>query len=120
MVHTNYPIIKHKTDLLNLAALIVILSGKTYEAYLNQNLLQAINVRMGYGSVYQPERAIKTRRGKTILQDSWGGHGPSWHLIGNGGLVTSVPGFIRFYQALLSGDIFSRSSVDLMHQKQII
>ena len=88
------------------AAIIEERSGKTYEAFLREDVIAGLGLtNTGYMSVYDDTRSIRTAKGKTILEASWGGHEPYWNLIGNGGLVSTVPEMIAFRQAVASGKV---------------
>lgn len=95
-----------------LAAIIEIRSGKSYEAFLRDDILQGLGLNdTGYMGVYAPERSLRSGEGQTIEQASWGGHEPFWNLIGNGGLISTARDFIRLRQALASGRVLPPSLV---------
>ena len=99
-----------------IAAIIEERSGKTYEDYLQQDVLSGLGFEnTGYASVYDKSRSLKTRRGQDIWEASWGGHAPSWNLIGNGGLVSTAPEMLRFRQALLQGKILQPETLSALH-----
>ena len=90
------------------AAVIEERSGKTYDAFLREDVLAGLGFsNTGYMSVYDDSRSIRTAKGQTIFEASWGGHEPYWNLIGNGGLVSTVPEMLAFRQAVVSGKIIS-------------
>jgi len=103
-----------------LAATIEMRTGKSYEDYLQQDVLAGLGFKnIGYTSVYDDARSMRSRRGRTIEQASWGGHDASWHLIGNGGMIATADEFIRFRQAVKSGKIVSQESLELSQTPHI-
>jgi CubicO group peptidase (beta-lactamase class C family) len=103
-----------------LAAIIEERSGKSYDQYLQQDVLAGLDLSStGYMSVYDDARSLRSRRGETIMTASWGGHEPYWNLIGNGGLISTVEDFIRFRQAFKSGDIVGPELVRDAQRKHV-
>jgi CubicO group peptidase (beta-lactamase class C family) len=103
-----------------LAAVAEIVSERSYEQLLRENVLRGPEFPdTGYQSVYEDARSMRSPRGETIREASWGGHDPGWNLIGNGGLVSSLPDMIHFRQALTAGEILSQASLDLLHTKHV-
>jgi CubicO group peptidase (beta-lactamase class C family) len=103
-----------------LAALIELRSGKSYEAYLREDVLASLRLPdTGYVSGYDAAGSLHTSDGKAILEASWGGHEPYWNLIGNGGLVSTAQDFIRFRQAFAAGQIVPASLVTLVHTAHV-
>ena len=97
-----------------LAAILELRSGKSYEAYLREDVLRGLGLEdTGYMAVYDEARSLRTEKGLPILQASWGGHEPYWNLIGNGGLVSTAEDFIKFRQALTAGRIVPLDLVKL-------
>ena len=97
-----------------LAAILELRSGKTYESYLREDVLQGLGLQdTGYAAIYDEARSLRTEKGLPIMQASWGGHQPYWNLIGNGGLVSTAEDFIKFRQALTSGRIVPLDLVKL-------
>jgi CubicO group peptidase (beta-lactamase class C family) len=103
-----------------LATIIEERSGKSYDNYLQQDVLANVGLRStGYMSVYDDARSLWSRRGDTIMTASWGGHEPYWNLIGNGGLISTVEDFIRFRQAFKAGEIVGPELVRDAQRKHI-
>jgi CubicO group peptidase (beta-lactamase class C family) len=103
-----------------LAAIIEERSGKSYDNYLQQDVIASIGLRnTGYMSVYDDARSLRSRSGQTIIAASWGGHAPFWNLIGNGGLISTVEDFIRFRQAFKAGEIVGPDLVRDAQRKHI-
>jgi CubicO group peptidase (beta-lactamase class C family) len=96
-----------------LAAIIEERSGKTYDEFLREDVLQPAGLdEVGYGSAYDERRSLRSLDGQAVEEASWGGHDASWHLIGNGGLVATPEAFLRFRQAFAGGALVSAASVD--------
>ena len=102
------------------AAIIEERSGKSYEAFLREDVIAGLGLsNTGYMSVYDDARSMRTADGETILEASWGGHGPYWNLIGNGGLVSTVPEMIAFRKAVVSGKIVSPEMLNMVQTPHI-
>lgn len=102
-----------------LAAVIEIRSGRSYEEYLGDDVLSPAGLSgIGYSSSYDDERSLRSSGG-SIVDVSWGGHDASWHLIGNGGLVTTAETFVGFLRALTDGRILSPSSLERLTEPHI-
>lgn len=97
------------------AAMIEARAGKSYEAFLIEDVLQGLEVSdTGYNSVYEDSRSLRARNGQTIQKVSWGGHPPYWNLIGNGGLISTPADMLVFLKAIAAGHILSPSSLDAL------
>ena len=102
-----------------LAAIVEIVTGKSYERYLIEDVLTPNDLPpIGYAAVYDEDRSILSARVRSsgylrrpIAQASWGGAEPGWNLVGNGGLVTTAEGFLEFWSAFVDGRIVSRPLV---------
>lgn len=102
------------------AAIIEERSGKTYDAFLGDDVMAGLGLsNTGYMSVYDDARSIRTAKGKTILEASWGGHEPYWNLIGNGGLVSTVPEMIAFRLAVTSGKVIPLDMLEIVQTPHI-
>lgn len=96
-----------------LAVILEDVTGLTYEEALRREVLVPARAwetgytRAGWG----PERVaagyIQGRRWGTIVEHFPGGSGPSWTLMGNGGLHTTVFDAFRFVRAFTRGEIVS-------------
>ena len=103
-----------------LAAIIEQRAGKSYEQFLHDDVLAGLAVEpLGYESVYDAERSLRTARGRTLAEASWGGVRPFWNLIGNGGLIATAPSFLRFRRALSAGELLSPELFTAMHTPHI-
>ncbi|CAN5819379.1 hypothetical protein BH18ACT2_BH18ACT2_20720 [soil metagenome] len=97
-----------------LAAIIEERSAKTYETYLQEDVLAPAGLDgLGYQSVYEPVRSLRSPEGQPIGPVSWGGDRPYWNLIGNGGLLATPAALIRFLRAVDAGQVISAASVEL-------
>ncbi len=103
-----------------LAAIIEQRSGSDYETYLQRDVLGVADLdQIGYASVYDEARSLRTDDGQPIREASWGGHDPSWNLIGNGGLVATPEAFIRFRQAVVANQILSQPSLERLQTPHV-
>lgn len=103
-----------------IAAIIELRSGKIYEEYLQQDVLSGLGFEnTGYLNVYDKTRSIRTKNGQDIWEASWGGHAPFWNLIGNGGLLSTVPEMLRFRRAVLEGKIVQPETLTAIHTAHI-
>ncbi|MDP6537895.1 MAG: serine hydrolase domain-containing protein [Gammaproteobacteria bacterium] len=106
-----------------LAAIIELTTEKSYQQFLLEDLLaDAMELSIAYSAVYDPELSIRDNRGRGIAEASWGNETAHWHLIGNGGLVSSTADILAFLDSLLAGQIVSAESVELMltpHVKEV-
>ncbi len=103
-----------------LAAVIETASGQAYEDYLFENLWQPVGMfTTGY---YRPDW-----RGRIVpqIQEPVAGfvsqkqlldrtHGNNWHLVGNGGLLSTASDMLKWHRALLGTDILTADSKALL------
>ncbi|MDB4614136.1 serine hydrolase [bacterium] len=102
------------------AAAIELRSGKTYEEYLQQHVCVPIGLTStGYSAVYLEDLSLRTTTGSAIADASWGGDVPYWNLIGNGGLISTVPDMMAFRRAVASGAVISREMLETVHTPHI-
>ena len=98
-----------------LAAIVERRSGKSFDAFLNEDLLRPAGLDpIGYEQAYTDDRSLLTTRShrtlfsrQSIWTASWGGHSPGWSLIGNGGMVSTPVSLLRFWSAVREGRIIS-------------
>lgn len=103
-----------------LAAIIEVRSGRPYDEFLRAELLAPAGLDgIGYMAAYDVGRTLRTPSGKGVLEASWGGHDASWHLIGNGGLVTTARTFVDFLRALTDGKILTPPSLDRIREPRV-
>lgn len=94
------------------AQILEAVSGQSYEALIEVYLARAGLDGIGYGSVYDPQRAIRFEDGASLADASWGGPQAGWNLIGDGGLVASAQDLMAWrlaYQSatIVSADVFA-------------
>ncbi|WP_425408691.1 serine hydrolase domain-containing protein [Hyphococcus sp.] len=95
------------------AAIIEQVSGKSYEAFLREELLKGAGVdAVGYEKAFDARKSLLMQDGKAIAEGSWGGKS-HWALIGNGGLIATAEDMIKFRRAFAGGDIVSPAAVEL-------
>ncbi|MGF1621028.1 MAG: serine hydrolase domain-containing protein [Rhodomicrobiaceae bacterium] len=103
-----------------LAAIIERRSGKSFDAFLQEDLLKPAGLDpIGYELAYSDDRSLQTARAwrtsfqrQSIQGASWGGGAPGWNLIGNGGLVATPVSFLRFWSAVRQGRVISQPLLD--------
>jgi CubicO group peptidase (beta-lactamase class C family) len=104
-----------------LAAIVERRSGKTFDAFLQEDLLKPAGLDpIGYELAYSDDRSLRTDRAwrttfqrQSIRAASWGGGAPGWNLIGNGGLVSTPVSFLRFWSAVRQGRVISKPLLQL-------
>ena len=102
------------------AAIIEARSGKSYEDYLLEDVMVGLGLEnTGYASVYDQSRSLRTKRGESIDQASWGNPQPYWNLVGNGGLISTVEDMIRFRQAVVAGEVISQDLLAVVQTPHI-
>jgi len=106
-----------------LSAIIELTTGKSYQQFLLEDLLtDGMGLSIAYSAVYDGGPSIRDNQGRGIAEASWGNETAYWHLIGNGGLVSSTADIVAFLDSLLAGQIVSAESVELMltpHVKKV-
>ena len=102
------------------AAIIEARSGKSYEAYLREDVIAELGLdNTGYAAVYDDSRSLRTKNGQSIEQASWGNPEPHWNLVGNGGLVSTVADMIRFRQAVIAGNVISTDMLEIVQTPHV-
>ncbi|MCM8557163.1 serine hydrolase domain-containing protein [Sphingomicrobium sediminis] len=89
------------------AAIIEDITGKSYEAYLVEDVLKPLGIEStGYRMAFDPSRADASDRYGTMDEASWGELDPiSWALVGNGGLVSSARDLLNLGQGIAAGGL---------------
>jgi CubicO group peptidase (beta-lactamase class C family) len=96
------------------AAVIEERSGKDYEQFLREDILAGSGIEStGYESVYDKSRDLKTKRGKSIDEASWGNPKAYWNLVGNGGMISTPEDFLQFIKLYMDGKLVSKEWVTL-------
>ena len=107
-----------------LAMIIEIVSCETYEEYLYSNLWKPAKMyQTGYErpNYNQKDVAIGYRMTKTFGRPNkkWDVHGPSWHLKGNGGVLSTVEDMYAWHKALERTTILNEAAKQKMYTKHI-
>lgn len=77
------------------AAIIERASGEPFEAHL-RSVLEPLGLNdTGYAAVFSNARAVRTASGVDVAAASWGGDTAYWHLIGNGGMLSTPLDLMR-------------------------
>ncbi|MBK6315836.1 MAG: beta-lactamase family protein [Blastocatellia bacterium] len=100
-----------------LAAIVEILSGQSYEAYLRANLFEPAGMKAtGYKVAWRDGQVahgyVDGKDWGTILDKPWDKDGPYWNLRGNGGLHSTAGDMYRWHLALEGEKILSKSAKD--------
>jgi CubicO group peptidase (beta-lactamase class C family) len=73
-----------------IAAIIEQVTGEPYEQYLRDSVLAPLGLAdTGYERAVAPARGVRTQSGESVTDASWGGGRAHWHLIGNGGMLST-------------------------------
>jgi CubicO group peptidase (beta-lactamase class C family) len=108
-----------------LAAIIELVSGTTYDRYVQENILAPIGLHETglHLPKFAPERAAHGYRdgqdmGTFLQRQAAPDGGPYWHLRGNGGMLSTVGDMYHFYQVLMgdSRPILTPASRNIMFQ----
>ncbi|NVJ98809.1 MAG: beta-lactamase family protein [Alphaproteobacteria bacterium] len=103
-----------------LAAIIELASGLSYESYLFENIWKPAGMyHTGYSrpdwsghSIPEIEKPVAGLVSQKQLLDST--QGQFWHLMGNGGLLSTVGDMLIWHRALLGADILNEESKKLL------
>jgi len=106
------------------AAIAEIVTGQSYEVALNERLLAPAGItETGY---ILPDRTGRTiadgYRGSSRITDfgsNWGEDGPTWHLRGNGGLLTTTNDFLKWHDALAGESVLTTSSIEALQASHV-
>jgi CubicO group peptidase (beta-lactamase class C family) len=99
-----------------LGAVVEIVSGQGYEAYLHENLFVPAGMNQtGYRIPrWRPEELAqgyqRGRRWGTPLDHPWAQDGPYWMLRANGGILSTVNDMYRWHRALEGKKVLSRAA----------
>jgi len=103
-----------------LAAIIEEKSGKSYEGFLQSELVIGQNLGdIGYEAVFDTSRSLLTKNNRNIAKASWGGNKPYWNLIGNGGIVATPASMISFRRKFATGKLFNSQLVAYAQKPQV-
>jgi len=99
-----------------LGAIIEIVTGKTYEAFLHDNLFKPAGMmKTGYRiPKWNPDELAHGYRGDkdwgTLIDKPWAEDGPYWHLRANGGILSTVEDMYKWHLALGGDKILSKEA----------
>ncbi|NOX82089.1 MAG: serine hydrolase [Alphaproteobacteria bacterium] len=103
-----------------LAAIIEKRSGKSYDAFLREDVFAGTGVNnIGYANGYDSARSLLSSDGGDIASVSWGGDQAYWNLVGNGGLTATAKDFLLFRSKFVRGEIVSPQSVKIIQTAHI-
>jgi len=99
------------------------LSGKSYEAYLLENLWKPAGMNQtGYQMPSFEDIAIgyrKSRKWGRTTERAWANDGPYWHLRANGGVLSTVQDMYKWHEALLGNKILNENAKTKFYGKHI-
>jgi len=104
-----------------LGAIVEIVSGKSYEAFLHDHLFQPAGItKTGYLLPrWDRDELAHGYRGDrdwgTLLDKPWADDGPYWHLRANGGILSNVEDMYRWHLALLGNKILSEEAKQALY-----
>lgn len=99
-----------------LGAIIEIVTGESYEKFLNERLFKPAGMnKTGYRiSQWNSDDLAHGYQGEkdwgTLLDKPWADDGPFWHLRANGGILSTVEDMYQWHLALLGNKILSNES----------
>jgi CubicO group peptidase (beta-lactamase class C family) len=99
-----------------LAAIVEIVSGRPYEAFLQERLFKPAGLtKTGYRMPKWPPASLAhgySVEGDwgTPLDHAWAPDGPWWNLRGNGGILSTVGDLYRWHQALAGEAVLSKAA----------
>ena len=101
-----------------LGAIIEKLSGKSYEAYVNENLFRPAGLKQtGYFiPKWNKDKVVcgfRDNKPWGSVRDFYGKTEPSWNLIAAGGMLSTAAELNRFFTALLQGKLLPKAETDL-------
>jgi CubicO group peptidase (beta-lactamase class C family) len=108
-----------------LGAIIEIITGKSYEAFLNEYLFQPAGMtKTGYRIPRRnPADLAHGYRGEkdwgTSLDKPWAEDGPYWHLRANGGILSTVEDMYQWHLALQGEKILSEDAKKLYYTPHV-
>lgn len=108
-----------------LAAIIEEVSGLSYEAYVNKKLFKPVGMtQTGYLlPQWNMDKVAKGYhrgyRNIGTIVERYQGNGVSWNLVGNGGIQSSANDLNKWFIALQSGQILSKSTIDTILTKYV-
>lgn len=103
-----------------LAAVIELVSGQDYDSYMREQVLEPAGMmKTGYRlDRYGPDEIAHGYRGDrdwgTVEEKYWTDIGPSWHLVGNGGIQSTLKDMFRFHLALEENALLSDDAKEEM------
>lgn len=109
------------------AAIVEFVSGKSYEQFLNEHLFKPAGMNStGYViPKWVPERMAHgyNEQGRdvgTFESVNWGPSGPGWHLVGNGGILSTPRDMYRWHVALAGESILSKEAKEKYYKPYIL
>jgi hypothetical protein len=108
-----------------LGAIIEIVTGKTYEAFLHEHLFKPAGmIKTGYRiPKSNPDELAHGYRGNndwgTLIDKPWAADGPYWHLRANGGILSTVEDLYNWHLALQGDKILDEKAKQLYYTPHV-
>ncbi|WP_203292121.1 serine hydrolase domain-containing protein [Maricaulis parjimensis] len=95
-----------------LAAVVEVATGEAFDTYLGRHFLEPAGLtHTGYES-----QCCATSGGQAVTEVSWGGDRASWHLIGNGGMLSTPSDMLAWIRAYETGALTGQAATERAHQ----
>jgi CubicO group peptidase (beta-lactamase class C family) len=108
------------------AAIVELVSGKSYEEFLREHCFKPAGMHStGYVlPKWAPERLAHgyNEQGRdlgTFESRNWGPNGPGWHLVGNGGILSTPGDMYRWHVALKGDKILSKEAKEKYYKPYV-
>ena len=108
-----------------LGAIIEIITGKTYEAFLHESLFQPAGMmKTGYQiPKWDSDELAHGYRGEndwgTLLDKPWAEDGPYWHLRANGGILSTVEDLYKWHLVLEQDEILDEKAKKMYYSPHV-
>ncbi len=109
-----------------LALIIEKVSGQTYEQYLYENLWKSSGMETtGYSRPNFDADLIAIGYGKNYMNwgkptdKKWNGNAPYYHLLGNGGILSTTEDMFKWHQSLMTENILSKEAKEKLYHPLI-
>jgi CubicO group peptidase (beta-lactamase class C family) len=109
------------------AAIVEFVSGKSYEEFLQEYLFKPAGMNStGYlAPEWAPDRLAhgydeQGRDMGTFEGANWGPNGPGWHLVGNGGILSTPGDMYRWHLALAGERVLSKEAKEKYYRPYVL
>jgi len=108
-----------------LGIIIELVSGKSYEIFLSENLFKPAGMNnTGYLlPAWEKDQMAHGYRGNndwgTLRDHPWASDGPGWHLRANGGILSTLPDMYQWHMALKGEKILNKNAKKLYYSPYV-